>query len=338
MTRHRFDEQRVEVDLLDGQTLAAYTVGPAKIASARASKTKDSAIVTVAGTWVEEPPPPPPPDPTDPPPFATRPAAARVGSSSTAFQLYRGATDVEISGKSFRGLGAGVEAIRFEGCQRVWVHDCDGENIAQFITAWNTTDIRIEDNRFRNILGPHARTGRNLANFVQLAASERVKVLRNKGIGGDTEDMVSIYKTPHAEIAYNHFESPLPPDPLAWSSGSGSGIALCDGQSFDNHAHHNILLNVGQVGMFIAGGRDSSMEDNIVIGEKRPGSNVGMYVADYSGGCAGNHAVRRNRVRWVNAAGAVNGKYLPSSCPGTKDEGNSWNDTSLDPNAYHVVL
>ncbi len=56
-----------------------------------------------------------------------------------------------------------------------------------------------------------------------------------------------------------------------------------------------MLVNIGQVGMFIAGGTNNRILDNVVYGEQRPGSNVGIYVADFSDGPCSGHTVSGNR-------------------------------------------
>jgi hypothetical protein len=94
--------------------------------------------------------------------------------------------------------------------------------------------------------------------------------------------------------------------------------------------------------MFIAGGSNNRIEDNICIGEARPLSNVGIYVKNYSSGACSNHTVARNQVRWFRADGVANNKWTNDSCgpitgwtSGTNT--NVWG-ASLDITTYRVRL
>jgi hypothetical protein len=72
--------------------------------------------------------------------------------------------------------------------------------------------------------------------------------------------------------------------------------ALGDGGGSWNIARHNILVNPGQVGAFIAGGTNNQITDNIIIGQQRADSNVGLYVWNQSSTPCSGHTVARNRV------------------------------------------
>ena len=114
----------------------------------------------------------------------------------------------------------------------------------------------------------------------------------NKGIGGDTEDIVSLHNSGGSPeeplvVENNHFEG------TNWSSASGSGIALGDSGSTYSIARNNILLNPGQVGIFIAGGTHNAIVDNVVYGEQRPLSNVGIYVWNQTDEPCSDHEVSR---------------------------------------------
>ena len=55
-------------------------------------------------------------------------------------------------------------------------------------------------------------------------------------------------------------------------------MTLGDGGASYAIARNNVLLNPGQVGIFIAGGTNNAIIDNVVYGDQRPSSNVGIYV------------------------------------------------------------
>jgi hypothetical protein len=243
-----------------------------------------------------------------------------------------------IENKTFKDLGPDVEAIRLEGCSNVTIRANDFARVAQAITVYNSTNVVIEWNRYENILGPHARVGKNRANFAQLVNVKGGAIRNNKGRGGDTEDIISMYNAGGTSAApflieYNHFQG------VDWSSPAGSGIALGDGAGSYTIARNNILLNPGQVGIFVAGGTGNQILDNTIYGEKRTYSNVGLYVWNQSSGvtCTG-HTVRGNRVRWLNDAGSLNGGWNSGNC-GTVSgwSENSWS-AALDPATLRVQL
>lgn len=241
--------------------------------------------------------------------------------------------DVTIENKTLRDLGAGVIAIRIENCTNVTIRAVDFLNVAEGVYALNSTNITVVDSRYSNITGPaQPRTGANVANFVQLNKVTGSLIARNKGKGGDTEDIISVYQSSSVVVEDNHFEG------TNWTSGSGSGISLSDGGGSGNIARRNILVNPGQVGAFIAGGLNSQIVDNIVIGEQRPKSNVGVYVWNQSSSACSGHTVSGNRVLWLNASGASNGFWSAGNCSSTTVTGNNWNDLTLDIDAWRVVL
>lgn len=262
-------------------------------------------------------------------PFLTRPVSGPI--------RLNGCNDVVIENRTFKDLGPDVEAIHLENCHRVTIRDNDFARVAQAITAVNSTDIRVEWNRYLDILGPHPRVGLHRANFVQFDKVHGGYIGNNKGRGGDTEDIVNLHAsdgtpTEPLYVEDNHFEG------TNWTSASGSGIALGDGGSAHTIARNNILLNPGQVGIFIAGGTDNAILNNVVYGEQRPLSNVGLYVWNQSGSACSGHEVRGNRVRWYGAEGEASPAWDAGNC-GTV-AGWSTNDWSaiLDPTTLRVEL
>jgi hypothetical protein len=292
------------------------------------------------------PTPAPTPAPTKTPSPTATPAPASTSPWSVAFlsrpnsgpiRMSGGCDNLVIENRTFKDLGTDVEAIHLERCNNVTIRANDFARVAQAITVLDSTNVKIEWNRYLDILGPHERVGKHRANFVQLVRVTRGSISHNKGRGGDTEDIISMYKSGGSStspfiIEYNHFEG------TNWTSPSGSGIALGDEASAYSIARYNTLLNVGQVGMFIAGGTNHKILDNVIYGERRTSSNVGLYVWNqYAATCSG-HEVRGNRVSWRKADGSISGSWNGGNC-GTISgwSSNDWN-ASLDPAALKVGL
>ena len=243
-------------------------------------------------------------------PFATRPRSPAIS--------LRDCRDRVISNKTFKDLGANVIAIKLVNCHNVTISAVDFENVAEGVYAVNSTNIKVVDSRYRNIIGPHERVGLNRANFVQFHRVNGGLIDHNKGIGGDTEDVVSLYQTSNVIVEDNHFEG------TNWESTSSSGIALGDGAGSNNIARRNKLLNIGQVGIFIAGGTNNKILDNVIYGERRPNSNVGIYVNKYSDGTCSGHTVSGNRVRFWNDDGVLNGYWQGTTCGTVTKVGNDF--------------
>ena len=214
--------------------------------------------------------------------------------------------DIVIEGRTFKDLGPGVEAIHLERCKNVTIRANDFARVAQAITVIDSTNVRIEWNRYLDILGPHKRVpGKHRANFVAARRGPAwPRSAHNKGKGGDTEDIISLFRTGGTAkhpfiIEYNHFQGG------DWTSTSGSGIALGDATSSHSIARYNVLLDPGQAGIFIAGGTDHKIIGNTILGRKRKSSNVGIYVWSQSDAPCGNNTVRDNRVSWTKGDGSA---------------------------------
>ncbi len=255
--------------------------------------------------------------------FGTRPRSGAITLTDCR--------DRVISNRTFRDLGANVIAIKLVRCHNVTIKAVDFLNVAEGVFAVDSTNIRVIDSRYKNIIGPHERVGLNRANFVQFDHVTGGLIDHNKGIGGDTEDVVSLHASSNVIVEDNHFEG------TNWESRSSSGIAIGDGGGSGNIARRNKLVNIGQVGAFIAGGTNNKILDNVIFGAQRPASNVGIYVADFSDGPCSGHTVSGNRVRFRNEDGVLNGYWQGSGCGTVTRSNNDW-AAPLVLSSLHVSL
>lgn len=256
-------------------------------------------------------------------PFGSRPQSGAIS--------LRGCRDLTISNKTFKDLGANVIAIRLQDCHNVTIKAVDFINVAEGVLAVNSSNIRVIDSRYQNILGPHTRDGSNRGNFVQFDNVNGGLIDHNKGKGGDTEDVVSLHRSSNVVVEDNHFEG------TNWTSTSGSGIALADGGSSNNVARRNTLVNIGQVGIFIAGGTNNKILDNVVYGEPKAGANAGIYVWNLSGSACSGHVVSGNRVHFQKADGTYQGWWSGGGCGTVTMSGNDFR-ASLSLSSLRVVL
>lgn len=293
--------------------------------------TYSSASSGVPPTQTAVPRPPPPSTPSPPPA-----GESEIGDyPDNARITLNGVNNSIIENKTFTNTTAGLSAIHLLNCSNITIRNCDFVDVPGCVYVYNSTNITIEDCRYSNITGPHERVGNNVGNFVQTNQSNGIMIQRNKGKGGDTEDIVSIFNSQNATVQDNHFEG------TNWDSPSGSGIALGDYGGSNNIARRNILVNPGQVGIFIAGGTSCSIIENVII--KPQGSNggsgdVGVYVWAQGGVSCSNHTVSNNRVLWYRAAGGTNPYWNAGNCGPVAGSNNIWNDTTLSADNYRVVF
>ena len=238
-------------------------------------------------------------------PFGSRPASKAV-TCNRGFGM-------TISGHTFRDIRDDTPAISILGCTNVVIEDNDFIGDAEPIYVQGSTNVIIRRNRYQNITGPHERNGSHRGNFTQWDNSFGGQIVDNTGIGGDTEDVISIYQSGGEDaahpllIARNHFEG------TNWTSVSGSGILLGDGGGSHVVVRDNVLLNVGQVGIGIAGGSDIHVLHNTVYGERRAGSNVGIYAWGQGASCSALE-ITGNRVWFEKANGTQSPIYDAGNC------------------------
>ena len=244
-------------------------------------------------------------------PFGSRPGSGPIAKSDCA--------DITISNLTIRDTPAGMPAIRLVRCRNVTIDAVDLINVAGGIVAIESSNVRVINTRYSNITGPaQPRTGANVGNFVQFDRVDGGLIARNTGKGGDTEDVVSVHGSSNVIVEDNHFEG------TNWTSRSSSGIALSDSGGSNNIARRNRLVNVGAVGIFIAGGTNSRIEDNVILGEARAGSNVAMYVWNLAGSTCSGHAVTGNRVQFRKADGSLAAWWSGGGCGSVLLSGNDF--------------
>jgi hypothetical protein len=236
---------------------------------------------------------------------------------------------VTIRNKSFSNLGAGVIAIALSNCSGVVIDSVDFDTVSEAIFAYNSSNITVKNVRYHNITGPHQRNGTHRGNFVQFDTVNGFLVDNNKGIGGDTEDIVSLYKSGNGKVTNNEFQG------TNWSSTSGTGIIIGDGGSGNNvEVAYNTLVTPGQVGIQIIDGTGHKVHDNIVYSATRPGQvspNVGM--SSYGGSPVAS--VYNNDVLWYKNDGSQNPYWWGAGSISVS--GNNWH-AALNPANLQVDL
>jgi hypothetical protein len=153
------------------------------------------------------------------------------------------------------------------------------------------------------------------------------------------EDHVNLFESPGLPgadtlIAYNRLRGGHK------TSRSGSGIMMGDYGGGRITARGNVVVDVPNVGIGIAGGSDITIEDNLIYQNRNAGIyvNLGIMVWGVAGpSCPGNHAVRGNRVWTLNSLGAQNPFWDGGNCGPIAMSGNTFGDASLGPTLFDEV-
>ena len=240
-----------------------------------------------------------------------------------------------ITGKQFVGIAD--DAIIVENCNNVTITGNDFSGDVGGVYVLNSTNVTVTWNRFQNI--GDGTIGSGHSNYVQFNQSTGGYIAYNKGIGGNTEDMISLYRSGGASssspliVEHNAFEG------TNWSSGSGSGTMSGDAGGSHIVVRYNTFLNPAQVGIGVPGGTDIHILNNTIYGGQRAKSNVGLYVWNQSSGTCSGIEAGGNRVFWINASGAANPAWNSGNCGTVAGwSTNVWQDTSIDPTALKVSL
>ncbi len=243
-------------------------------------------------------------------------------------------SNVTISGKQFVDISD--DAIVLEGCNNVTITENDFSNVVGAIYVINSTNVTITWNRYQNV--GNGTIGGGHSNFVQFNKSFGGVISHNKGIGGSSEDLISVFQSGGPDeanplvIEYNAFEG------TNWTSGSGSGMMLGDYGGSHIVARFNTLLSPGQVGFGVPSGTDIHITDNTIYGAQRTSSNVGIYVWNQSATACSGIEVARNKVKWFRADGVENAYWNAGNCGTVSGEATNDLHSLIDPKTLHVVL
>ena len=267
------------------------------------------------------------------PAYLSYPASAVISMS--------GQTGFTISGKKFvNQTGANVISIRLTNCSNFTITDCDFDACTEPIEMENCTDFTVGWCRSRNIIGPYQRDGTHRGNFYQFGSCLRYRIHHVKVLGGNTEDVMSNYKSGGSDASHYSIIEDCEIDLLhntQWSSGSGTGMILGDAQVGSYmEVRRNKLLSPGAVGIAIVGGVGHKIHDNQLYAAARPGlvsPNVGM-ASNYSAAITAE--VNNNTVYWRQNSGDENPKWWGQGT--INDHDNNWHATSLDPATLTVTL
>jgi hypothetical protein len=199
-------------------------------------------------------------------------------------------------------------AIHIQDSRQVAVETSELSDTAAGVYALDSSSISVTDNLITD-------AGRNPIQYDKVTlAGNLVSGNRIINVEGSprTEDSINIYQSGGTGA------SPLVvEDNLVFNGGSslsGSGILVGDNGGSHTIVRRNTLINPGQAGIGVAGGRNIRVIDNVVYSAPFPWSNVGIYVWDqYESQCM-EIEVNGNTVQWLNGEGEVNAFFDAGNC------------------------
>lgn len=219
------------------------------------------------------------------------------------------------------------------GCANIQVDNCYVTNVASGVYAVNSYAISVTNCEGKNMMGPVPR-----GQFVQFnnVSGPRCRISHNRfeNILGQSnaEDAINIYKS---NGAYN--------DPIliegnkirgGGPSKSGGGIMLGDNGGSYIIAKDNILVNVGQYGMAIAGGDHIRILNNTIYSKQQNFTNVGLYIWAQANAACSLNEIRGNHVNWTKKDGSKNHRWNGANC-GDVD---GWETNELNANIGESIL
>lgn len=239
-------------------------------------------------------------------------------------------TNVDLTNLDFDNVVGGIFLINVKGT--IHIEGIRGHAVGDGTIGSGHSNLIQFNNSWQGALG-----GVNQSNSYALIRSIKL-------YGGHTEDAISVYKSGGVDAQHPmvlgdiHVEHPLPPDGLAWTSGSGTCINLADAGGHDIRLQNSTFLNCGAVGIQMNEPTRVRVTRNIVYGEARSLSNVGL--SQWSGTscstCTGNQ-YDNNRVWWVKPDGSSSAMWLSKKYP-VADINNVKMDTTINKANLHVVL
>ena len=266
-----------------------------------------------------------------------------VTSTSGPCILVKGVTGVVIRDSEIGPCGQdgdpGALGVEFDAgatnvtVQRNVIHDVSS---GSYVTD-SQHPIIFDRNYVYNIRGPLAR-GQMIQFHTVNGGTSRSRITCNvsDGLPGtrygvshdkhDVEDHINIFNSAgltsdRTEIAYNRLRGGHS------TSDSGSGIMTGDGQNGGNlYVHHNVITNVRNVGIGIAGGQNITLETNRIFMDAAVFPiNVGMFASNYSGNACTGHSITGDQV-WMSNSNSL---YVNSNCGPVVQSGNVFGDGSL---------
>jgi nitrous oxidase accessory protein NosD len=220
---------------------------------------------------------------------------------------------------------SGGEGIKLEKCKNIKIINCAFANNIAGVLAKESKEIKVNHNQFLNV--QYRVSQRQFVQFDKVSGKGN-EIISNTGENeygkSDPEDLINIYKSTGTK------ESPIliKGNKLRGGGPSESGGGILAGDNGGRYIviEENILVDPGQYGIAIAGGRDIQVINNKVYGRQQAFTNVGIYVWNQNSTDCNSHRVEGNEVTFINSKGTLNPAWNSGNCSLVEGwENNNWN-------------
>ena len=227
--------------------------------------------------------------------------------------LVEGATNVTMDNLYIHDMRSNGNAIDVTFSQNVAITNSRMEYVRTGIYALRSTGMRIERNRFLNVVGPLPR-----GQFVQFnhvyGAGNRIFCNSGENVLGESYvvEAINLYDSfgeanDPIQIVGNKIKGGGP-------SGSSGAILLGDAGGAYQVARDNIIVDPGQQGIGVGGGHDISVLNNLIYAKQQSFTNVGLYVWNQDSSQCYNITVQGNQVNWTASNGTKNPSWDAGNC------------------------
>lgn len=204
-------------------------------------------------------------------------------------------------------------AIFLYRCRNISIENCYMSNVSTGVYVLESQGIKIINNTVRNVKGPFPRG--QMVQFDDVSgAGNRILNNRCENILGQSfaEDAISMYKSKGTSsdpilISGNLIKGGGP-------SITGGGIMLGDKGGEYIIAANNLLVNPGQYGMAISGGKHIKIINNKIYSKRQSFTNVGLYIWNQNPLSCKDNTISGNYVNWTNSDGKANDGWNNGNC------------------------
>lgn len=214
------------------------------------------------------------------------------------------------------GPSISKRGVYLYGCKNITIEDCTFENVQLGLIASTSQGVKFEHNDVKNVVGMlngGFEIG-SMVQFIQVSGSgNSVSYNVCENIAGQSapEDIINMFASHGTEkspivIKGNWIRGGGP-------SKTGGGINIGDYGGSYQIAEDNILVDVGQYGIGISGGKNMTLKNNKVYGKRQSFTNVGMVVTNWyekEAGASSNIVSENNQINYTHADGYLNNWWI----------------------------
>lgn len=211
---------------------------------------------------------------------------------------------------------SGKSSINLYKCENVVIENNTFEDVQSGLVASYSKGIRFEFNDVTNVVGKlkGSKEVGVMAQFIHVSGagnSISFNVCENLPGKSSPEDIISVFSSSGTAgspivVKGNWIRGGGPSD-------SGGGILLGDYGGAYQIAEDNILVDPGQYGIGIAGGKNMTLKNNKIFAKKQYFTNVGISICNWTEakhGKSSNITAEGNTINYTNKEGQLNSAWV----------------------------